>query len=94
MTDDRIWFVADGHTRRGPMSLEALREELARRSEGRTRFVWREGMAGWATPDLVPELSRAAAASPAAAAPSRASPCSCLARRTRSGSWSARGSSR
>jgi hypothetical protein len=56
MTDDRIWFVADGHTRRGPMSLESLRGELARPSEGRTRFAWREGMKEWTPPDLVPEL--------------------------------------
>ena len=39
------------------MSLEALREELARPTEGRTRFVWRQGMTEWTTPDLVAELA-------------------------------------
>src|SRR4051812_41818405 len=68
MNDDRIWFVADGHTRHGPMSLDGVRAELARRTEGRTRFVWRQGMADWTTADLVPELA-APPASPAPAPP-------------------------
>jgi len=71
MSDDRIWFVADGHTRHGPMSLDGVREELARPGEGRRRFVWREGMADWTTADLVPEL---AAPPPPPAPPPRPEP--------------------
>jgi hypothetical protein len=55
MSDDR-WFVTDGQSRRGPLTLEELREELARPS-GLTRSVWREGMTEWAAPDTVAELA-------------------------------------
>ena len=56
MSDDR-WFVTDGHSRQGPLTLEALREELARPGRGLARFVWREGMQEWTPADLVPELA-------------------------------------
>ena len=33
MSDDR-WFLTDGQTQTGPLTLEALREELARPGQG------------------------------------------------------------
>jgi hypothetical protein len=56
MSDER-WFVTDGQSQTGPLTLEALREELARPGRGLARVVWREGMKEWASPDLVPELA-------------------------------------
>jgi len=56
MSDER-WFVTDGESQSGPLPLERLREELARPSRGLARMVWREGMADWTSPDLVPELA-------------------------------------
>ena len=56
MSDDR-WFLTDGQTQTGPLTLEALREELARPDQGLARVVWREGMTEWTAPDLVPELA-------------------------------------
>jgi uncharacterized protein DUF4339 len=55
MSDDR-WFVADGQSQHGPLTLEALQEELTRPGRGLTRLVWREGMKEWTAADLVPEL--------------------------------------
>ena len=56
MSDDR-WFVTDGRSQSGPLTLEALREELARPAQGLARVVWREGMQEWTAPELVPELA-------------------------------------
>jgi hypothetical protein len=56
MSGDR-WFVTDGQTRQGPLTVEALREQLALPDHGLTRVVWREGMTEWTAPDLVPELA-------------------------------------
>jgi hypothetical protein len=56
MSDER-WFVTDGHSQTGPLSLEALRQELARPGRGFERRIWREGMSEWIAPDLVPELA-------------------------------------
>ena len=56
MSDER-WFVTDGQSQTGPLTLEALREELARPDRGLARTVWREGMKEWTAPDLVPELA-------------------------------------
>ncbi|HET6900524.1 MAG TPA: DUF4339 domain-containing protein, partial [Vicinamibacteria bacterium] len=56
MSDER-WFVTDGQSQTGPLSLEALRHELARPDRGLARRVWREGMAEWIEPALVPELA-------------------------------------
>jgi len=67
MSDER-WFVTDGQSQSGPLTLEGLREELARPGRGLARVVWREGMKEWTAPDLVPEL----AAPPSA--PSRPEP--------------------
>jgi hypothetical protein len=56
MSDDR-WFLTDGQSQQGPLTLEALREELARPGRGLARLVWREGMTEWTAADLVPELA-------------------------------------
>ncbi|HEU0091588.1 MAG TPA: DUF4339 domain-containing protein [Vicinamibacteria bacterium] len=56
MSDER-WFVTDGQSQSGPLTLEGLREELARPGRGLARVVWREGMKEWTAPDLVPELA-------------------------------------
>jgi hypothetical protein len=56
MSDDR-WFITDGQSQTGPLTLEALREDLARPGRGLARVVWREGMTEWTSPDLVPELA-------------------------------------
>jgi hypothetical protein len=56
VSDDR-WFVTDGQTQIGPLTLDALREELARPGHGLARVVWREGMKEWTAADLVPELA-------------------------------------
>jgi hypothetical protein len=56
MSDER-WFVTDGQSQNGPLTLEVLREELARPGGGLARVVWREGMKEWMAPDFVPELA-------------------------------------
>jgi hypothetical protein len=56
MSDER-WFVTDGQSQSGPLTLEVLREELARPERGLARVVWREGMTEWMAPALVPELA-------------------------------------
>jgi uncharacterized protein DUF4339 len=57
VTEERRWFVTDGQSHTGPLTLDELREQLARPSEGLARLVWREGMPDWAAPDQVPELA-------------------------------------
>ena len=54
---DRVWFVTDGQSRRGPLAPEELRAELARSPAPDQLFVWRAGMKEWTAPDLVPELA-------------------------------------
>ena len=86
MIDER-WFLTDGQSQIGPLTLEALREELARPDRGLARVVWREGMKEWAPAITMPEFASAAmAASKSArsgrlprprAGPSRANRCSC-----------------
>lgn len=54
------WWYAVGGTRRGPVSLDDLRDRIAAGEVGMQDLAWRDGMAEWADVGDVPELAAAA----------------------------------
>jgi len=57
MTRER-WFYAQGHQRRGPVSLAQLVESILAQLDPRAVLVWRKGLAGWTRCEDVPEVER------------------------------------
>ena len=57
MTRER-WFYAQGHQRRGPVSLAQLVESILAQLDPRAVLVWRKGLAGWTRCEDLPEVER------------------------------------
>lgn len=62
---DKVWYVAEGGQSVGPMSLDELKEGMARGNYTAQTMVFKQGMDGWKAAGQVPELG----GTPAAAAP-------------------------
>ncbi|HHQ47708.1 MAG TPA: DUF4339 domain-containing protein, partial [Acidobacteria bacterium] len=53
---DKIWYVAEGGQSVGPMTLDELKEGMARGNYTSQTMVFKQGMAGWKPAGEVPEL--------------------------------------
>ena len=72
--DEEEWFVTNGEWRMGPLALDDLVEVLGREHAPGSVLVWKTGLETWIRPELVPELTTAAAARPPARAGCRPEP--------------------
>ena len=63
--DEEEWFVTNGEWRMGPLALDDLVEVLGREHAPGSLLVWKTGLETWLRPELVPELTAAAARPPA-----------------------------
>jgi hypothetical protein len=66
--DEEEWFVTNGDWRMGPLTVDDVVEVLGREHEPGTVLVWKAGLETWTRPELVADLT-AAAARPRSAAP-------------------------
>ena len=66
--DEEVWFVTNGEWRMGPLALDDLVEVLGREHAPGSVLVWKTGLETWIRPELVHELTTAAAARPPARA--------------------------
>ena len=66
--DEEEWFVTNGEWRMGPLALDDLVEVLGREHVPGSMLVWKTGLENWVRPELVHELTTAAAARPPARA--------------------------
>ena len=66
--DEEEWFVTNGEWRMGPLALDDLVEVLGREHAPGSVLVWKTGLETWTRPELVHELTTAAAARPPARA--------------------------
>src|SRR5688572_22866085 len=62
--DEEEWFVTNGEWRMGPLALDDLVEVLGREHAPGSLLVWKTGLETWIRPELVSELTTAAAARP------------------------------
>jgi hypothetical protein len=62
--DEEEWFVTNGEWRMGPLALDDLVEVLGREHAPGSLLVWKTGLETWIRPELVPELTTAAARPP------------------------------
>jgi len=62
--DEEDWFVTNGDWRMGPLTLDDVVEVLGREHEPGTMLVWKIGFETWTRPELVADLTAAAAARP------------------------------
>jgi hypothetical protein len=62
--DEEEWFVTNGDWRMGPLAIDDVVEVLGREHEPGTMLVWKTGLETWTRPELVAELTAAAAARP------------------------------
>ncbi|GJQ29808.1 MAG: hypothetical protein HBSAPP03_16920 [Phycisphaerae bacterium] len=53
----QYFISADGQTQEGPLSIEQVRERLARTPNAAGMLAWREGLPAWAPVGQVPELA-------------------------------------
>ena len=53
------YFVAVNGAQSGPFTPEQLRQMIANRQVTAATYVWKQGMAGWATASSLPELADA-----------------------------------
>ena len=59
--DEEEWFVTNGDWRMGPLTLDDVVEVLGREHEPGTMLVWKTGLETWTRPELVADLTAAAA---------------------------------
>lgn len=52
------WWYSIGDARKGPASLDALRQLLLEGKVAKTTLVWKEGLASWAPISEVPDLQQ------------------------------------
>jgi hypothetical protein len=64
--DEEEWFVTNGEWRMGPLALDDLVDVLGREHAPGSILVWKTGLETWTRPELVTELTTAAAARPPA----------------------------
>ena len=62
--DEEEWFVTNGEWRMGPLALDDLVEVLGREHAPGSILVWKTGLESWTRPELITELTTAAAARP------------------------------
>jgi hypothetical protein len=60
--DEEDWFVTNGDWRMGPLTIDDVVEVLGREHEPGTMLVWKTGLETWTRPELVADLTAAAAA--------------------------------
>jgi hypothetical protein len=60
--DEEEWFVTNGEWRMGPLALDDVVEVLGRDHAPGSVLVWKTGLDTWTRPELVHELTTAAAA--------------------------------
>jgi hypothetical protein len=65
--DEEEWFVTNGEWRMGPLGIDDLVEVLGREHAPGSVLVWKTGLETWTRPELVHELTAAAARQPARA---------------------------
>ena len=58
------WWYSSGDTRKGPVSLEALRQLLLERKVTEATLVWKEGRDSWAPLSEIPDLHQVVRAVP------------------------------
>jgi hypothetical protein len=59
--DEEEWFVTNGDWRMGPLTIDDVVEVLGREHEPGTVLVWKTGLETWTRPELVADLTAAAA---------------------------------
>jgi hypothetical protein len=59
--DEEEWFVTNGEWRMGPLAIDDLVEVLGREHAPGSLLVWKTGLETWTRPELVSELTTAAA---------------------------------
>jgi hypothetical protein len=64
--DEEEWFVTNGEWRMGPLAIDDLVDVLGREHAPGSILVWKTGLDTWIRPELVTELTTAAAARPPA----------------------------
>src|SRR3954471_7435319 len=64
--DEEEWFVTNGEWRMGPLAIDDLVDVLGREHAPGSILVWKTGLDTWTRPELVTELTTAAAARPPA----------------------------
>jgi hypothetical protein len=64
--DEEEWFVTNGEWRMGPLGLDDLIDVLDREHAPGSVLVWKTGLETWTRPELITELTTAAAARPPA----------------------------
>jgi hypothetical protein len=62
--NEEEWYVTNGDWRMGPLTIDDVVEVLGREHEPGTVLVWKTGLESWTRPELVAELTDAAAARP------------------------------
>ena len=62
--DEEEWFVTNGEWRMGPLALDDLVDVLGREHAPGSILVWKTGLETWTRPELIAELTTAAAARP------------------------------
>jgi len=62
--DEEQWFVTNGEWRMGPLALDDLVDVLGREHAPGSILVWKTGLETWTRPELIAELTTAAAARP------------------------------
>ena len=62
--DEEEWYVTNGDWRMGPLTVDDVVEVLGREHEPGTVLVWKTGLETWTRPELVADLTTAAAARP------------------------------
>src|SRR5215203_4005888 len=60
--DEEEWFVTNGEWRMGPLAVDDLVEVLGRAHAPGSVLVWKTGLDAWTRPELLPDLTAAAAA--------------------------------
>lgn len=58
------WWYASGDTRKGPVSLDTLRQLLLERKVSEGALVWKEGLEKWAPLSEIPDLNQVVKAVP------------------------------
>lgn len=54
---DELWYYAAGSAQAGPVTPEALAQQVAAGQVGRDTLVWKQGMAAWTAAGQVPQLA-------------------------------------
>ncbi|UJP40659.1 SPFH domain-containing protein [Cellulomonas palmilytica] len=54
---DELWYYAAGSQQAGPVTPEALAQQVAAGQVGRDTLVWKQGMAAWTAAGQVPQLA-------------------------------------